>query len=521
MGEVGAAWAKAVGAGGGAVFAGVGALLVRSAVRRGQVDVFLVGFAGYIAVGVAALCAALAAVGPVHTALAIAALEALHVVVHAPRAARPQLRKDHKPSPPPAELTPLRIIDHFLELAEEGVFELKDFFSEWFYGADFDDISRDSAHELSAYGFFYSRFGDLPASEQELIRTNVDKIERIMDRKFPTHGAKLPFIQHIWEPVTAVYQPFCVRLMTTLFNLIAYAFLTAWGFQRRTHNSVSFWIREAAPPPAGARRPLVAPEAKTAAAEGAAEGAEGAGARAPPLLFFHGVGMGLIMYLPLVRNVMARLRGTGCARDVILLDMPHVSMRWTAHIPTFDNIADDVAEMVALMGYGRVDVAGHSYGSFCCARIIQKYPALVRSSLLIDPVCFLLILPNIVSNFLIKGARNPFTHSVSTFLRDFVRIFFCSREEGIAYTFSRNFYWHQVCLWMNEIPARTTVVLSSEDELVPGKELMRYLTREKNREDFPGKQPRTIWLDGQNHAGFLGHPRLLREMASEMTPVAP
>ena len=58
----------------------------------------------------------------------------------------------------------------------------------------------------------------------------------------PPPGPKLPFIQHIWEPVTAVYQPFCVRLMTTLFNLIAYAFLTAWGFQRRTHNSVSFWI---------------------------------------------------------------------------------------------------------------------------------------------------------------------------------------------------------------------------------------------------------------------------------------
>ena len=112
-------------------------------------------------------------------------------------------------------------------------------------------------------------------------------------------------------------------------------------------------------------------------------------------------------------------------------------------------------------------------------------------------------------------------HLAKVQLRDFVRIFFCSREEGIAYTFSRNFYWHQVCLWMNEAPARTTVVLSSEDELVPGKELMRYLTREKNREDFPGKQPRTIWLDGQNHAGFLGHPRLLREMASEMTPVAP
>ena len=130
-----------------------------------------------------------------------------------------------------------------------------------------------------------------------------------------------------------------------------------------------------------------------------------------------------------------------------------------------------------------------SYGSFCCARIIQKYPALVRSSLLIDPVCFLLILPNIVSNFLIKGARSPFKHGLSTFLRDFVRISFCSREEGIAYTFSRNFYWHQVCLWMNEVPARTTVVLSSEDELVPAKELMRYLHREKNREDFPGNYP--------------------------------
>ncbi len=52
---------------------------------------------------------------------------------------------------------------------------------------------------------------------------------------------------------------------------------------------------------------------------------------------------------------------------------------------------------------------------------------------------------------------------------------FVGRELYIAYTLSRRFWWQSNILWPEMLPAPTTVVLSSEDHIVPSVSVRRFL----------------------------------------------
>lgn len=47
-----------------------------------------------------------------------------------------------------------------------------------------------------------------------------------------------------------------------------------------------------------------------------------------PIVFLHGVGAGLLPYIPFL------LRVTALDRPVLAVEYKHLSMRWTDHIPT-------------------------------------------------------------------------------------------------------------------------------------------------------------------------------------------
>lgn len=92
---------------------------------------------------------------------------------------------------------------------------------------------------------------------------------------------------------------------------------------------------------------------------------------------------------------------------------------------------------------------------------------------------------------------------------------FVGRELYIAYTLTRRFQWQQNILRpeaVADIP--TTVVLSSEDHIVPSHSVRRFLVswerrRRQSRRDSGAQklgsapQLRVVWLQGCGHAGFL------------------
>ena len=64
---------------------------------------------------------------------------------------------------------------------------------------------------------------------------------------------------------------------------------------------------------------------------------------APPLIFLHGIGLGLAPYTGFLKRIVAQHPG----RTVIAVQYKHVSMRLTSRIPTVTDLADDVAAFLA------------------------------------------------------------------------------------------------------------------------------------------------------------------------------
>ena len=450
----------------------------------GQVDAFLVGTVLYAVLSGLLFCPPLWLFGARATILGTGVIEAAFFLA---RSAERRRRRLAPASPPPSEAVPEEVLGHLLELASDGVFDLGKFLRGWFFGAPLERITSADIERLTAYGFMYRRLEELNPQERAFVTDARKRMEAIMRRTFPPHtpGKRpLRFNSHLWKPVKTLYQPLLVIAQTEILALCTAAVLRAWGFEERREGCLAYWVKRA----------------ETVSWNVKADEAD-------PVVFFHGVGMGLVLYLPFLRTMLATARSEGRPRDIVVMDMRWVSMRLTNHVPTVDEVADDFKRALARTTDRSVRLVGHSYGTFCCARIIHKHPQLVSAACLIDPVCFLLIMPDILSNFLVNPPRSPWKHGVAAYARDLIRIVFCSREESISHAFCRDFYWHQYTLWFDQLPQRSIVVLSAEDEIVPSAALRKYLTHRKYR-----RQIRTIWWPSFDHAAFLGSKAAVQEV---------
>jgi len=95
---------------------------------------------------------------------------------------------------------------------------------------------------------------------------------------------------------------------------------------------------------------------------------------------------------------------------------------------------------------------------------------------LIDPIRFLLHLPDVAYNFM---ERKP-VHA-----KELVLWYFGSQDIGVAHTLARRFFWHENILWKEDLEVdrrqevehmTVTVVLSGKDDIVDAIAVKRYLT---------------------------------------------
>jgi pimeloyl-ACP methyl ester carboxylesterase len=82
----------------------------------------------------------------------------------------------------------------------------------------------------------------------------------------------------------------------------------------------------------------------------------------------------------------------------------HVSLRLCAQARTVDDVVQAVVAMLRRHGRPAAHVAAHSFGTFVAAHLRHLYPATVRSLLLADPVCMLTCCPQLLQNFVYRGA---------------------------------------------------------------------------------------------------------------------
>jgi len=132
-----------------------------------------------------------------------------------------------------------------------------------------------------------------------------------------TRKPKAKFIAHTEAPLVSAYRPLIFYLLTEAVAAWSHVKLSCQGFKLAASKSeiATYYIRE---PACGS-------------------------STGPPIVFLHGIGLGLGPYTGFLKRVVSQHPG----RTVIAVQYKHVSMRLTSRIPRVTEVADDVAAFLA------------------------------------------------------------------------------------------------------------------------------------------------------------------------------
>jgi hypothetical protein len=120
---------------------------------------------------------------------------------------------------------------------------------------------------------------------------------------------------------------------------------------------------------------------------------------------------------------------------------------------------------------------------------------MVGSTVLIDPVCFLLFLPDVAYNFVYRKPKTIITRLINLL---------ASRELYTANALFRHFWWYCNVLWFDEINCPALVVLSGKDDIVNAEKVYDYLTvSSKTKSGGHGSMGIAMQTESSNNDGSI------------------
>lgn len=257
-----------------------------------------------------------------------------------------------------------------------------------------------------------------------------------------------------------------------------------------------------------------------------------------PVLFIQGVGIGMYAYMSFLTQLKQDLTTSEYEGEVgiIAVEILSISARICSPALTLDEMRGEIDTILKKHGWREFVLVGHSYGTAIASNILRHphFHGRVRGAVLMDPICFLLHLPDVAYNF---TRRRP-TRASEAMLH-----YFSSRDMMISHTFARRFFWSQAILWREDVERiPLTVTLSGRDIIVPTNAVWNYLTdtsaapnvsRNEDGRDYSREQTKqwsngllnVLWFDQYNHADMFdskgtvrGVIGVIREYSAHISP---
>jgi len=303
---------------------------------------------------------------------------------------------------------------------------------EWFDPVPLEKVGRDDIMRWLSWAFFDKTLEEVLSDSGEELEEMTAHLETGLGFRFPTGSTGAPVILLNLDPVIAKHRPFLHYTVTYFLGFAMTVNLHLKRFRRYRHASTTYWIRE------------------------------GAQVGLRPLIFIHGVGIGLATYLPFLNEISQD-------RTVILIELSHVSMKLRLQlkkVPSMRETVETIEAIIFTHGYESAIWMGHSLGTFIVACALQVRPAIVDSVILIDPVCLMLWEPRLVKNFVY---RKPVT------ARQRIQNYHVSKELHISYYFQRHFCWRQCALFADQLPPNSTVFVGEYDDICDHDRIVSYL----------------------------------------------
>lgn len=346
--------------------------------------------------------------------------------------------------------------------------------------ANVAEIHRGNLAEWMAWAFFHCTPDEVPAQRRHELMQLVDEGAKWAGVEFPTgYNPHVQAMRLTMDPIPSEHRPLVYYIVTALAMPIVNNYnLENLGFRRHRSGTLWYWLRR-----------------------GRGRSAQ------PPIVFCHGVGVNLLPYVHFISEL---LRQMPKGKDIFLVSLPHISMRIKEDVPSSAEMVACLRDMLLSWDHTSAHFVGHSFGSIVVAWMCRNAQETVAVATFLDPVCFLLIKPDVCYNFMY---RQPETAT------QLLMHYFVARELYIAHSLSRNFFWYQNLLWPEELQVPCMVMLSGEDSIVPAHSVRRYLTGWIERQK--GNSFRLLWFPNMGHGemnfgpvGLAACKRIVAEMMS-------
>ena len=180
-----------------------------------------------------------------------------------------------------------------------------------------------------------------------------------------------------------------------------------------------------------------------------------------PIVFVHGIGIGLVAYLNLINDLLE----TG--RPLFLPEIPYVSgfRPWQSPNAVLSPqvVTSTLSAMLATHGFLRATFLGHSYGTSWLSYMCKYAEHAVAALMFIDPICFCLHAPRLTKSFVYT---RPDPGTIAYVIRT---------DVIVNWTIQRSFPWAWIVLFTEQIKVPATIFLSEKDALVPASKVESYL----------------------------------------------
>jgi pimeloyl-ACP methyl ester carboxylesterase len=244
-----------------------------------------------------------------------------------------------------------------------------------------------------------------------------------------------------------------------------------------------------------------------------------------PVVFFHGIGVGLAPYYQVMRKLMT------LGRPLYVAEIPEATMSIGTSMPFNHGVPISVQEVLTtwdgiLLSEKKYSIVGHSYGTFLAAWFLEARRTRILNCCMVDPVSIMLHHADVCDRFL-YGGMSPRAQKIGKSQKSLFMQWLVREEAGIVLTLMRNFWWYKNTAWLEDLsPAKSVVLLGLADEYAAVDKIVGGIEEfnkgfgsagagaeeEEEEEEDEGKRILLKTYKGVPHGLFLFHKRMQDDM---------
>ena len=353
------------------------------------------------------------------------------------------------------------IRQELFQLCYETVPDPQQYLSKWFKHAPLSQIKRENVKEFFCWAFLNrEQYG---AEDEEELEEYVIRMEGLLGRSLEPGRGSAKSLRLTLDSVDMLHRSLTWYLCVAVVDAITHVRLLAHSFHFHRLQTLRFFTVFPFRPLTG-----VSPH-RTPAKTSTYWHRPHTSRTRLPVLFIHGIGIGLYPYVNFLAELNQGLKDTEEEVGIIAIEIMSISSRITHPTLEKDEMCKEILSILKKHRWDQVVLISHSYGSVISTHLLRTRETASRIGpvILIDPISFLLHVPDVAYNF---TCRQPVRAN------EYQLWYFGSKDMGVAHTLSRRFFWSENILWKHDLKAHlATVVLCGKDVIIDTEAVAQYL----------------------------------------------